>query len=105
VSWTAVCKVADLQDESALGVTISEEPVCVAKSEGKLYALRDVCSHAEIALSEGEVEDGTIECWLHGSRFDLATGEPTGLPANRPVPTYAVKVDGDEILVDLQQSA
>ncbi len=105
MSWTAVCKLSELKDESALGVTIGDQPVCVAKSEGAVYALRDVCSHAEIALSEGEVEDGTIECWLHGSRFSLSTGEPTGLPANRPVATYAVKVDGDDILVDLQQSA
>jgi 3-phenylpropionate/trans-cinnamate dioxygenase ferredoxin component len=99
VSWTAVCKLSELKDESALGVTIGAEPVCVARSEGKVYALRDVCSHAEIALSEGEVEDGTIECWLHGSRFDLATGLPTGLPANRPVTTYPVKVEGDDVLV------
>ena len=104
MSWTAVCKLSELADESALGVTIGDEPVCVAKSEGTVYAIRDVCSHAEIALSEGEVEDGTIECWLHGSRFTLATGEPTGLPANRPVPVYAVKVEGDDVLVDLNCS-
>ena len=46
------------------------------------------------------MEDGTVECWLHGSRFDLATGKPDGLPANRPVPTYAVKVEGDDVLVE-----
>ncbi len=101
MSWTAVCKLSVLADGSAVSVTVGDEPVCVAKSQGKLYALRDVCSHAEIALSEGEVEDGTVECWLHGSRFDLATGVPTGLPANRPVPTYAVKVEGDDVLVSL----
>jgi 3-phenylpropionate/trans-cinnamate dioxygenase ferredoxin subunit len=99
--WTRVCTVSDLADEAAMSVTIGSQPVCVARSAGKFYAVRDVCSHAEVALSEGEVEDGTIECWLHGSRFELSTGRPTGLPANRPVPTYAVKVEGDEILVSL----
>jgi len=99
--WTRVCAQSELGDEAAVSATIGTQTVCVARSKGKLYALRDVCSHAEIALSEGEVEDGTIECWLHGSRFELATGRPTGLPANRPVPTYAVKVEGDDILVSL----
>jgi 3-phenylpropionate/trans-cinnamate dioxygenase ferredoxin subunit len=104
MSWTPVCTLADLAEESAVSVSIGDEPICVARSEGKVYALRDVCSHAEIALSDGEVEEGTVECWLHGSRFDLATGVPTGLPANRPVPTYPVRVDGDTVLVDLKSA-
>jgi len=104
MSWTPVCALADLAEDTAVSVSVGDETVCVARSEGKVYALRDVCSHAEIALSEGEVEDGTVECWLHGSRFDLATGIPTGLPANRPVPTYPVKVDGDTVLVDLKSA-
>jgi 3-phenylpropionate/trans-cinnamate dioxygenase ferredoxin subunit len=101
MTWTSVCKLSELADETALGVEIDAVAVCVAKSEGTVYALHDVCSHAEIALSEGEIEDGTIECWLHGSAFDLATGKPTGLPATQPVPTYAVKVEGDDVLVDI----
>ena len=67
-----------------------------------MYALRDVCSHAEVALSEGDVEDGAIECWLHGSLFDLKTGQPSGLPATKPVPTYAVTVEGDDVLVQME---
>jgi 3-phenylpropionate/trans-cinnamate dioxygenase ferredoxin component len=104
MSWTNVCKLSELTEGTALGVQIDEKPVCVARADGVVYALHDVCSHAEIALSEGEVEDGTIECWLHGSAFDLATGKPTNLPATKPVPTYAVRVDGDEVFVDLTQS-
>jgi 3-phenylpropionate/trans-cinnamate dioxygenase ferredoxin component len=104
MSWTPVCTLAELAEDTAVSVNIGDEPVCVARSEGKVYALRDVCSHAEIALSDGEIEDGTVECWLHGSRFDLATGVPSGLPANRPVPTYPVKVDGDTVLVDLKSA-
>jgi 3-phenylpropionate/trans-cinnamate dioxygenase ferredoxin subunit len=101
VSWTAVCKLSELGDGTAIGVEIDDKPVCVARSEGAVYALHNVCSHAEIALSEGEVEDRTIECWLHGSAFDLATGKPTSLPATKPVPTYAVRVDGDDVFVDI----
>ena len=62
---------------------------------------QDECSHAAIALSEGDVEGLQIECWLHGSRFDLRTGKPTGLPATEPVAIYPVQVDGDDVLVDV----
>ena len=96
-------KAGELADETALAVEVGGEPVCLVRSGGDLYAIRDVCSHADVALSEGDVEDGTIECWLHGSRFELSTGRPTSLPANRPVPVYPVTTDGDEILVDLQR--
>jgi 3-phenylpropionate/trans-cinnamate dioxygenase ferredoxin subunit len=101
--YAFACRVADLADETAVGVEIDGVPVCLAKSEGEIFAISDICSHADIALSEGEVGEGTIECWLHGSRFDLRSGQPTGLPANRPVPTYPVKIDGDDVLVAVKE--
>ncbi len=61
----------------------------------EVFAIQDLCSHAAVALSEGEVEDCTVECWLHGSRFDLRTGKPTGLPATEPVATFPVEVRDD----------
>jgi 3-phenylpropionate/trans-cinnamate dioxygenase ferredoxin subunit len=104
VAWERACKLSELADESAVGLEIEGEPVCIARSRGRVHALQDVCSHAEIALSEGDVEDGTVECWLHGSRFDLVSGKPTGLPATRPVPVYAVKVEGDDVYVDIDET-
>ena len=101
MSWTRVCALSELADDSALGVRVGGEPICVARSGGAVYALRDVCSHGEVMLSQGEVEDGLIECWMHGAQFALATGEPTSLPANRPVPTYPVDVRADDVYVDL----
>ena len=74
-------------------------PVAVVRAEGEVFALHDVCSHEEVPLSEGEVYDHTVECWLHGSCFDLRTGKPTGPPATKPVATYPVKIDGDDVLV------
>jgi 3-phenylpropionate/trans-cinnamate dioxygenase ferredoxin subunit len=103
MTFQRACAVTDVPEEGALRVMMSGRPVCVARSGGEVYAIHDVCSHAEVALSEGEVEDGTVECWLHGSRFDLRTGKPTGLPATRPVPVYPVRVDGDDVLVALQE--
>jgi 3-phenylpropionate/trans-cinnamate dioxygenase ferredoxin subunit len=93
------CAAADVEDGSAIRVVLDGVPVAIVRSDGEVYAIHDVCSHANVALSEGEIEDQTIECWLHGSRFDLVTGRPTGLPATKPVPVYPVKIDGDDILV------
>ena len=100
--YSFACRVADLADETAVGVEIDGVPICLAKSEGEVFAISDICSHADVSLSEGDVEDGTVECWLHGSRFDLRTGAPTGLPATKPVATYPVTVEGDDVLVKLE---
>jgi len=101
--YAFACRVADLADESTVAVEIDGVPVCVAKSEGEVFAISDICSHADIPLSEGDVAEGTVECWLHGSRFDLRSGRPTGLPATQPVPTYPVKIDGDDVLVSVKE--
>ncbi len=102
-TYLRACAVADITDGSALRVVLDGVPIAVVRSDGEVYAIHDVCSHANVALSEGEVDDQTIECWLHGSRFDLVTGRPTGLPAVRPVPVYPVKIDGDDILVAVKE--
>ena len=74
----------------------------VARSGGEVFAILDVCSHADVALSEGDVEDGHIECWLHGSMFDLRTGKPTNLPATEPVATFPIEVRGTDVYVDTE---
>jgi 3-phenylpropionate/trans-cinnamate dioxygenase ferredoxin subunit len=101
MSYTRVCTTADVPEPGAHRVEVDGVPVSIVRSEGDYFAIYDICSHANVSLSEGEVEDTTIECWLHGSRFDLLSGRPTALPATQPVPVYPVKVDGDDILVDV----
>ena len=96
------CSLSDVPDEGAIRVELDGKPICIARSGGEVFAISDICSHADVALSEGDVEDGKIECWLHGSLFDLRTGEPSGLPATRPVPTYPVTVEGDDVLVQME---
>ena len=78
-----------------------EEAVALIRTGDGVYAVVDVCSHEEYPLSEGWVEDHTIECALHGSRFDLLTGNPDSPPALRPVQTFPVKVADADVLVDL----
>jgi 3-phenylpropionate/trans-cinnamate dioxygenase ferredoxin subunit len=77
--------------------------VCVVRIGDDVYALGDRCSHANVSLSEGDVdpEDRTIACWKHGSAFSLATGEPQSLPAVKPVPVYQVTIEGDDVVVHL----
>jgi len=102
VSARPVLKLSDLPEVGAVRVVLDGVPVAVVRDEkGHVHAIGDTCSHAEVSLSEGEVEDCTIECWLHGSRFDLRTGQPTALPAIRPVAVYPVTIDGDDVLVDV----
>ena len=102
--FVTACRYDDVPELGTHRVDLDGVPVCLVKTGGEIYAIRDVCSHADVALSEGDVEDTTIECWLHGSRFDLSTGRPTGLPATRPVPVYPTKIDGDDILVRLKEN-
>jgi 3-phenylpropionate/trans-cinnamate dioxygenase ferredoxin subunit len=97
------CSLSDLPEEGAIRVQLDGKPICIARSQGEVFAISDICSHADVSLSEGDVEDGTVECWLHGSRFDLRTGAPTGLPATKPVATYPVTVEGDDVNVKLEK--
>jgi 3-phenylpropionate/trans-cinnamate dioxygenase ferredoxin subunit len=96
------CSLSDLPTEGAIRVELDGRPICIARSQGEVFAISDICSHADVSLSEGEVEDGLIECWLHGSGFDLRTGAPTALPATKPVATYPVTLEGDDVLIELE---
>ena len=77
------------------------EVALVRDEDGELHAISDICSHGAVSLSDGEVEGCTVECWLHGSTFDLRTGKPLTPPAITPVPVYPVTVDGERVLVDV----
>jgi 3-phenylpropionate/trans-cinnamate dioxygenase ferredoxin subunit len=103
MSFVRVCALSDLAEDTAVGVEIDGVPLCVARTQGEVLALLDECSHAEVALSDGDVSAGTVECWLHGSRFDLRTGKPIGPPATEAVTTYPVRVDGDDVFVAVKE--
>ena len=100
MAFELACAFSDVPEDEALAVTIGSYDVAIARHGTEVFAVQDVCSHANVALSEGEVEDCTVECWLHGSRFDLRTGKPTGLPATEPVATFPVEVRDDGVYVD-----
>ncbi|HKT02491.1 MAG TPA: non-heme iron oxygenase ferredoxin subunit [Rugosimonospora sp.] len=100
-----VCAVEDVAPGTAISADVDGVQIAVVHTEdGGLYAVRDECSHASVPLSEGEIDGCTLECWLHGSRFDLRTGAPTGLPATEPVPVYPVEIRDGFVFVSLTPS-
>ena len=100
-----VCAAEDVAKGTAISADIDGTPIAVVHADDdNFYAVYDVCSHAEVPLSEGEVDGCTLECWLHGSRFDLRTGEPTGLPAVEPVATFPVEIRDGDIFVSSNPS-
>ena len=95
------CGLSELEQDLPMRVDIDGVPMAIVlDSAGEVHAIGDTCTHGEISLSEGFVEDDTLECWAHGSQFSLRTGIPKNLPAYEPVPVYVVQIDGDDVLID-----
>ncbi len=93
----------DLTPGTARKVVEGRYRIALVRIDDDVYAIGDRCSHADISLSEGEIdtEERTIECWKHGSCFSLKTGEALTLPATRPVPAYDVSVIDGHIWVEV----
>jgi 3-phenylpropionate/trans-cinnamate dioxygenase ferredoxin subunit len=107
VTFTEAAILSELPDNVAVAVEVEGVEVALIRAGDEVFAIRDECSHASVALSEGDVtfdDAGTpeIECWLHGSTFNLRTGHPVILPATEPVPVYPVTIDGDAVLIDVE---
>ena len=98
--FVKVAQASQLAPGKAIRVEIDDEPIAIFNVDGDLYAIGDTCSHEEASLAEGDVFGTCVECPLHGAEFDLKTGRPRTLPAVTPVPTYAVKVEGGDIMVN-----
>jgi 3-phenylpropionate/trans-cinnamate dioxygenase ferredoxin subunit len=98
---TKVCSVSELTVNQAHRVVVDGVAIALVQdSAGDIHAIGDVCTHGEISLSEGFVEDDTLECWAHGSQFSLKSGKPLNLPAYEPVPVFAVEILDGDIYID-----
>jgi 3-phenylpropionate/trans-cinnamate dioxygenase ferredoxin subunit len=94
-----VCTTAELDVNKAFRVVLDGTAIVIVKdASGTVHAIGDTCTHGDISLAEGFVEEGTIECWAHGSAFSLTTGKPLTLPAYEPVPVFAVTIDADGVV-------
>ena len=98
---TKVFPLSELTPDAAKRVVIDDIAIAVVlDSEGTVHAIGDTCTHGDISLSEGFVEDDTLECWAHGSKFELTTGKPLSLPAYEPVPVFAVEIIDGDVYID-----
>ena len=97
--YTKVASLSELSFGEMKMVTVDEEDILLANVDGTIHAVSDLCSHADASLSDGYIEEGEVECPLHGSRFNLTTGEALNLPADEPLKVYEIKVEGDDIFV------
>ena len=96
--FVRVCSVDELPAQGSVRrVEVDGTSVAIVATEGEYHAIDDTCSHDEVSLADGEVEGHTVECWLHGSRFDVRTGEALCLPARKPVDVYAIKILDDGV--------
>ena len=98
-----LCSLADLPSGASKRFVHGKHKICLVRLDEHLYAIGDTCTHADVSLSEGEIDadERMVECWKHGSRFSLEDGRPDTLPATKPVPVYDVAVDGDDVVVTL----
>jgi 3-phenylpropionate/trans-cinnamate dioxygenase ferredoxin component len=99
-----VCRIDDVPEGEVRRFEVAGQEIAVVNlGEDGFRAVGDICSHAHYFLHEGEVDAdfGTIECPKHGSTFDLDTGKPRSLPATQPVPVYNVKVENDDVKVEI----
>lgn len=97
-------KVADLSDLKPGQLTLVQvkgKAICLGNIGGRVFALANECTHRGGALSDGNLDGNEVECPLHGSRFDVLTGNATEGPAGRPVKVFEVSLTGDEVSVDI----
>ncbi len=98
-----LCRLDDLTDGEAQRFEVRDRTLAVVRLGDEVFVIGDRCSHANVSLSEGEVDPQakTLECWKHGSAFTLEGGEPTSFPATKPVPTYVARVLEGTVLVEM----
>jgi 3-phenylpropionate/trans-cinnamate dioxygenase ferredoxin subunit len=102
VSFERACALTEVPDPGAKRVELSGTAVAVVRDDdGHIHAVEDTCTHGAVSLSEGEVEGCVIECWLHGSQFDLTTGIPRTPPATAALLVFPVRIEGEDVFVDV----
>ena len=99
-----ICALEDIKPGKSIRVKVGDVAIAIVRTpNGEVKALDDKCSHGEISLSEGFIDNETIECWAHGAKFDLNTGKPLSLPAYEPVATHEVLIDNGDIFLEIEE--
>lgn len=101
MGFVKVASARDLDSGNMLGVEAGGKPVLVVNLDGEYYAIGNVCTHMGCILSDGVLKGGNVQCPCHGSVFDVKTGKVANGPAEKPEPAFQVKVEGNQILVNV----
>jgi nitrite reductase/ring-hydroxylating ferredoxin subunit len=101
MGWVEVPGAAALDEDEVIGAEVGGRRVAVARTQGRLLAFDNVCTHQYALLSDGFVEDGAIECPLHQGKFECATGKALCAPVTQAIAVYPVREDGGRVLVEL----
>lgn len=105
MAWIAVAKADELAIGQMKRVALNGKPLLLVNAEGGHYCVDEMCSHEDYSLWFGCVKGRSIKCSLHGSYFDLESGKPLNEPADCPLATYPVKVEGGEVWVEADRVA
>ena len=100
-TFTKLASLHELTVSKLMRVNHEGHDYCLAYVDGEVYAIDDLCTHEDASLAKGSLHEDCVKCPLHGSRFNLQTGEALDEPAEDPINTYTVKLDGDDILVEI----
>ena len=104
IEFHAVAKTSEISEDEPKAVSIGRLDVGIYKLDGEFYAIDDICTHAYAMMTDGYIEDGQIECPLHGACFDIKTGKALTAPATIDLRPYPVKVEGDQISVGVHKT-
>ena len=96
-----LAKTSDIEEEAGKAYKVGDREISIFKIGGTFYCIDDICTHAYASLADGYVEDGCVECPLHAGRFEIATGKAQGAPVFVDLKTYPVRIEGDDIIVEL----
>lgn len=100
-TYQTVAKTNDIQPGELMYVEVGDEFVCLINLDGEIHAINDTCTHEDASLSDGTIVGDEIECPMHGGSFDIRTGEPTNFPVVVAIEKYGVRIDGDDIQVEV----
>jgi len=101
MDWIKIATVDQLADDEAMPVRVAGKQLGLFRSGGEFFVTDNICTHQYALLSDGYLEDGCIECPLHQAKFDLRTGKALCAPATQDIQVYPVKVQGQDVLVEL----
>jgi 3-phenylpropionate/trans-cinnamate dioxygenase ferredoxin subunit len=102
VAFVRAARLGEIPEGRVKSVQVGEEEIALCNVGGTIHAVANVCTHDDGPLGDGYLLGDEIECPRHGARFSVTTGAVRSLPAIAPIPTFEVKIDGDDILVDVE---